>query len=70
MQVDLLRRAGPRRRLEMVLSLSRSATELARIGLRRSRPGASEREIEIEFVALHYGRELAERLERNLAARS
>ena len=57
---DLLRNAGPGRRLHLALSLSTTALTLARRGLARSRKGMSNRDLGIEFVAIHYGRDLAE----------
>jgi hypothetical protein len=53
----------------MALSLSAQVIGLARRALRRSLPNASEEEIGLRFVDLHYGRELAAELRRFLAAR-
>jgi len=58
-QLEMLRRAGPERRLSLALSLSRSVIELARAGLQGQRPGASPEEIAVRFVELHYGADLA-----------
>jgi hypothetical protein len=68
-QIELLRRAGPTRRAAMALSLSAQVIGLARRAIRRSLPGASEEEIGLRFVELHYGRELAAELRRFLSAR-
>lgn len=51
-QIALLQKATVAQRLAMTCALSRTAMELSRRALRRARPGASEREIELEFVAL------------------
>ncbi len=69
-QIDLLRRAGPARRVQMALSLSSEVIGLARRAIRRSLPEASEAEVQLRFVELHYGRELSRELRRYLAARA
>jgi hypothetical protein len=61
-QMDLLRRATPERRLRLALSLSRSVLSLSREGIARRLPGASRLEVGLEFVRLHYGEELAAEL--------
>lgn len=67
-QIDLLRKASPARRLSVVRSLSRTIIELSRRAIRRRMPEASETELALAFVELHYGGELARRLELYLAA--
>lgn len=68
-QLELLRSASPSRRLRLALSLSRTTLSLAHDGLARGRPGASPEEIGLRFVALNYGRELAEEVRSTLRAR-
>jgi len=68
-QLQLLRGATPARRVGLALSLSRSVIELSRAGIARRMPGASEREVALRFVALHYGEALARELEAHLLAR-
>ena len=65
-QLELLRRASPARRLRLALSLSESVLSLSRAGIARRLPGASPREIGLEFVRLHYGEELADELRQYL----
>ena len=65
-QMELLRRASPERRLRLALSLSRSVLTLSLEGVARRRPGATPEEIGVEFVRLHYGPDLADELERHL----
>jgi len=65
-QMDLLRRASPARRLRLALSLSESVLSLSRAGIAHRLPGASPREIGLEFVRLHYGEELADEVRRHL----
>lgn len=68
-QLELLRRAGPARRLQLALSLSRSVMSLSRGGIARRLAGASPEELGLRFVALHYGAELADALRRDLVSR-
>lgn len=66
-QVELLRRAGVARRAVLARSLSQSVILLARRAIQRARPGADEQEVLLVFVAVHYGRQLADRLRDRLA---
>ncbi len=68
-QVELLRRATTARRFGLARSLSQTTIQLARRAIRRSRPCASEEEVDLAFVALHYGPDLAERLRQYPARR-
>jgi hypothetical protein len=61
-QVDLLRRATPSRRLELAFALSADVMSLSLAGIRRRQPGLSEPEAHLRFVAIHYGDDLAERV--------
>lgn len=64
----MLRAASPARRVQLALSLSRSIVALSRDGLRRSLGGgASDEDVALRFVELHYGAELAEGVRRRLA---
>ena len=67
--LELLRAASPSRRLRLGLSLSRTAMSLAYDGLARGLPRASPEEVGLRFVALYYGRELAEEVRLALRAR-
>lgn len=68
-QIALLRAAGVGRRAGMALSLSGTVITLARRAIWRSLVGATEQEVGLRFVELHYGRELASALRREIAAR-
>jgi hypothetical protein len=68
-QLELLRRATPERRLRLALSLTESVLALSRGGLAQKMPGASDEEIGVRFVELHYGAGLADELRRHLLAR-
>jgi hypothetical protein len=61
-QIDLIREASVSRRISTVRSLSQTVIYLSRRAIQRARPSLTEREIDIAFVANHYGEDLAERL--------
>ncbi len=66
---EMLRAAGPARRLRLALSLSTTVMSLSRAGLARRHPTESEEEIGLRFVALHYGQELADEVRGDLERR-
>jgi hypothetical protein len=68
-QIDLIREASVPRRMSTVRSLSRTVIYLSRRAIQRARPSLTEREVDIAFVANHYGEELAERLRLYLECR-
>ena len=68
MQVELMRRAGPQRRAALALRLSDETIALARRAIARRRPDLDGRHLDLEFVRIHYGADLAARLERWLRA--
>lgn len=61
-QIDLIRESSVSQRMSTVRSLSRTVIYLSRRAIRRARPSLTEREVDIAFVANHYGEELANRL--------
>ncbi|MFQ5742206.1 MAG: hypothetical protein ACE5HV_01320 [Acidobacteriota bacterium] len=65
-QVELMRQATVARRFGAARSLSTTVAELSRRALRRRMPGATDTEIGLAFVALHYGDELARRVRAHL----
>jgi hypothetical protein len=67
--LELLQRASPARRIRLALSLSRTVMSLSRNGLARRMPDATDEEVALRFVALHYGADLADDLRADLAAR-
>ena len=68
-QRALLREAGVGKRAMLLRSLSSTVIELSRRELRSKRPGASDRELDLEWVQRNYGADLAARLHRFLMAR-
>ena len=68
-QIEMMRRVGPRRRCELALQLSDETIALSRRAIARNFPELDEHQRRLKFVELHYGAELARRLEHWLAAR-
>ncbi len=58
-QVDLIRATPVSRRLAIACSLSATVITLARRSLARAQPNLPAREIDLRFVELHYGPEIA-----------
>ena len=61
-QIELIRQSSIARRISMVRSLSRTAMFLSRRAIWRANPSLNEREVDLLFVELHYGEDLAQRL--------
>lgn len=61
-QVELIRRLSVAQRISMVRSLSQTTRFLSRRAIQRANPLMSEREVDLAFVELHYGKDLAKRL--------
>lgn len=56
-QIEAWRRMEPWEKLRVVEQLVRASEELARVGIERRHPEASEREIELRLAALRLDRE-------------
>lgn len=61
-QIELIRESSVSRRVSRVRSLSQTTMYLSRRAIQRANPFLSEREVDLAFVANHYGENLAERL--------
>ncbi len=70
MQIDLIRAAPVSRRLHMAWSLSATVIGMARRALARAQPHASKQELDLRFVELHYGPDLAAALRAELIRRT
>ena len=68
-QVALLRAAPVARRLHVALAPSATVIGVARRALARAQPLASARELDLRFVELHYGANLAADLRADLDRR-
>jgi hypothetical protein len=58
-QIELLRRMTPARKLRLLSELNDLGRQLAMAGLRQRHPGATREELEREYVSLTLGPELA-----------
>ncbi len=61
-QIELIRKSSVSMRISRVRSLSHTVIFLSRRAIRRANPSLSEREVDLAFVELHYGKDIAERL--------
>ena len=68
-QVELLRAAPVARRLRLALSVTATVVGAARRALVRAQPEASARDLDVRFVELHYGADLATGLRNDLERR-
>ena len=59
-QIELIRESSVSRRISKVRSLSQTTMYLSRRAIQRTNPFLSEREVDLAFVANHYGEKLAE----------
>jgi len=64
--ISLYRNACTAKRFSQVRSLSKTITQLSRRAIARANKDLTERQIDILFVAYHYGKELANSLEKYL----
>ncbi len=62
LQIQLLRRVGPARKMEMLAQLNASARTLALAGLRSRYPQASETELRRRLAGLLLGEDLARKV--------
>jgi hypothetical protein len=69
-QLELLRAATVARRFQLARALSEWTIQLARRAIRDQLPGASELEVGLRFVELHYGAALARRVAAYLRQRA
>jgi hypothetical protein len=68
-QIELLRKATVARRLSLAFSLSQTVIRMAQRAIRRQNADLSDQDILLRFVAIHYGQDLAERLDIDLRRR-
>ena len=61
-QLELIRESSVSERVSRVRSLSQTTMYLSRRAIQRTNPSLSEREVDLAFVANHYGEKLAEYL--------
>lgn len=59
-QIELIRKSSVSRRVSTVRSLSQTTMYLSRRAIQRVNPSLTEREVDLAFIANHYGQKLAE----------
>lgn len=64
-QIELLRRLTPAQRVSMMRSLSATAIGLSRRALARTNPGLDGHELNLLFIEMNYGKELADGVRRD-----
>ncbi len=69
LQIELFRKAGPERRVQIALSLSQQLMALTKRTIREMHPDTSEVEKGLIFVSLVYGQDLANRVRSYLQER-
>jgi hypothetical protein len=69
-QIELVRKASVADRFARMCSLTATAISLSRRAIARANPHLSPQEVDLKFVELHYGKELATRLRAYLKSTS
>lgn len=67
--IGLIRQANPARKLSQVRSLSQTMIHLSRRAIARANKNMDEQEVNLMFVAHHYGNDLADRLRKYIENR-
>ena len=65
---ELLRQKTPAERFQMANDITEAAIDLWRAGVMKRHPDWSEQEVSLHWVEVHYGREWAEKIRRELHA--
>lgn len=68
-QIELLRQATGLQRFGIARTLTATTRHLAWRAIKRAHPEATDEEIDLMFLALHYGQDLADRVRNYLATR-
>jgi hypothetical protein len=68
-QILLIRKATVAKRLSIMRSLSQTTIQLSRRAIQRANPTLSDKDLDLAFVAYHYGAQLAKRLRQYLEQR-
>ncbi len=65
-QVNLLRKAGPAKRLSITLSLSQGVIALSKQALKKAHPDLNDNELKILFLKNCYGADIAEKVKKRM----
>jgi hypothetical protein len=69
-QIGLLRKASASQRFARMCSLTAAAISLSRRAIARANPKLNPQELDLKFVEVHHGKQLAADLRRYLETRS
>jgi len=70
LQIQLARRSTPSEKVAQVRRLTDFVTRLSRRAIARANPGFSQEEVDLRWVEIHYGPELAAELRNDLRQRT
>lgn len=62
--ISLLRDAGTAKKFAQIRSLSQTVMQLSRRAISRANRNLDEEQVNLRFLSLHYGKDLAERVEK------
>ena len=68
--ISLLRKSNTSKKFAQIRSLSQSAMLLSRRAIARANPDLNEKQINLRFISLHYGKDLEQRVEKYLDEKS
>ncbi len=69
-QIELIRKASPARLFGMVRSMSQTMIQASRQTLRQLHPDVTQEDLNLLFIELYYGKDLAERVRVHLEKRA
>jgi len=61
-QIELIRKMSPARKFNLVRSMTRTMIQASRENIRLLHPHLSEEELNLLFIELYYGKDLADRV--------
>ena len=64
--ISILKKESASKKLSQVFSLSRMAIQLSKRAIRRANPSLNSNEINLLFIELHYGKDLANKVKQYL----
>ena len=68
--ICLLRKSNTSKKFEQIRSLSQTAMQLSRRAIARANPHLREKQINLRFISLHYGKDLKQRVEKYIDKKS
>jgi hypothetical protein len=61
-QIELLRAAGESKRFRLAMNMSHAVICMSRRAIARANPTWNDQQVKLEFVRLHYGADLAQKV--------